>query len=107
MIAPELALSLTKALGDYPLLVYLMTRPARAQTIESSRKSTCNLLGQNVSGVEGFRARRNEAGLHAPTGERKYVNRAERSRILAAMEELGADQSLFGLVWCWPGRAHG
>jgi integrase/recombinase XerD len=80
-----------------------MTRPARAQTIESPAKPAGDRLGHNVSGGAGSRAGGNEAGLHAPTGERKYVNRAERSRILGAMEKLPTDQSLFSLVLAWTG----
>lgn len=80
-----------------------MTDAAAAQTIEFSGKAPCNRVGHKVSGETGFGARGNEAGLHAANGERKYVNRAERARILAALEKLNPDQSLFGLLLAWTG----
>lgn len=43
------------------------------------------------------------ASLYAPTGERKYLNAAERRRALAAMEALPPDQALFALTLAWTG----
>ncbi len=44
-----------------------------------------------------------EFSLYAPGGARKYLNREERMRVLAAMEELPIDQALFALTLAWTG----
>jgi integrase len=41
--------------------------------------------------------------LYTRRGERKYVNRAERRRVLAAMERMRRDRALFGLLLAWTG----
>jgi integrase len=41
--------------------------------------------------------------LYAPGGSRKYLNRAERQRALAAMAGLEPDQALFALTLAWTG----
>ena len=41
--------------------------------------------------------------LYAGTGERKYVNQAERRRVLAAMERLERERALFSLLLAWTG----
>jgi integrase len=41
--------------------------------------------------------------LYAANGERKYVNRAERTRVLAAMEKMKRERALFGLLLAWTG----
>jgi integrase/recombinase XerD len=43
------------------------------------------------------------ASLYAPGGGRKYLNRAERSRVLAEMARLPKDQALFALTLAWTG----
>lgn len=73
------------------------------QTIESVTPSAGNHLSQNVSRGSGFRRGGDEAELYGPGGERKYVNRAERTRILSAIETLDAERSLFALVLTWTG----
>jgi site-specific recombinase XerD len=42
-------------------------------------------------------------GLYGPGGERKYLNRDERGRVLAAAEKLDTERSLFCLVLAWSG----
>lgn len=79
-----------------------MTRPRDAQIIESTWKSSSNTLSQSVNGNFAGTGRC-EGGLHAANGERKYVNRAERSRILIAMEKLRPEPCLFGLLLAWTG----
>jgi integrase/recombinase XerD len=75
-----------------------------AQTIESSVKDTANTLSQSVSAGTGRRAtQQNEGFLHGSNGQRKYVNRAERIRILNAFETLDIERCLFGLVLAWTG----
>ncbi len=44
-----------------------------------------------------------EAGLYAPTGARKYLNREERGRALAAMQALEPGRALFALTLAWTG----
>ena len=41
--------------------------------------------------------------LYTPRGERKYVNRAERERVLGVMEKMKRERSLFGLLLAWTG----
>jgi site-specific recombinase XerD len=41
--------------------------------------------------------------LYAANSERKYVNRAERTRVLAAMEKMKRERALFGLLLAWTG----
>jgi integrase/recombinase XerD len=48
-------------------------------------------------------ARAQEFSLYAPNGGRKYLNRDERQRVLAAMAELPTDQALFALTLAWTG----
>jgi integrase/recombinase XerD len=43
------------------------------------------------------------ASLYSLRGERKYINRSERDRLLAAMTALPARKSLFALVLTWTG----
>lgn len=43
------------------------------------------------------------ASLYAVGGARKYLNAEERSRVLAAIEELPRDQALFALTLAWSG----
>jgi integrase len=44
-----------------------------------------------------------EFSLYAPNGARKYLNRDERQRALAAMAELPPDRALFALTLAWTG----
>jgi integrase/recombinase XerD len=48
-------------------------------------------------------ARAQEFSLYAPNGSRKYLNREERQRVLAAMAELPIDHALFALTLAWTG----
>jgi integrase/recombinase XerD len=48
-------------------------------------------------------ARAQEFSLYAPNGGRKYLNRDERQRVLAAMAELPTDHALFALTLAWSG----
>ena len=41
--------------------------------------------------------------LYTGTGERKYVNHAERQRVLAVMERLERERALFSLLLAWTG----
>jgi integrase/recombinase XerD len=43
------------------------------------------------------------ASLYAPGGGRKYLNRAERTRALAAMAKLPRSEALFTLTLAWTG----
>jgi site-specific recombinase XerD len=54
----------------------------------------------------GVRARggwNQDSGLYGAGGERKYLNREERSRVLAALESLDAKRALFCLLLAWTG----
>jgi site-specific recombinase XerD len=73
-----------------------------AQAIESTWKSLNATVGQ--SGTGNFaRGAWNEGELYDPNGERKYLNRDERDRALAAMATLDAERSLFSLLLAWTG----
>jgi integrase/recombinase XerD len=79
-----------------------MASTRNAQPIESTWKSS----GYNVSHkVAGNFARRDgqEGGLYGPGGERKYLNRDERHRVLAAAESFEPERALFALVLAWTG----
>ena len=41
--------------------------------------------------------------LYTRTGERKYINRAERQRVLDVMERLERERALFSLLLLWTG----
>lgn len=41
--------------------------------------------------------------LYTRRGERKYINRAERQRVLAAMQKLERERALFSLLLAWTG----
>ena len=41
--------------------------------------------------------------LYSGAGERKYINQAERRRVLAAMERLERERALFSLLLAWTG----
>jgi integrase len=41
--------------------------------------------------------------LYSGTGERKYINQAERQRVLAAMQRLKRERALFSLLLLWTG----
>jgi len=44
-----------------------------------------------------------EPSLYASDGKRKYLNAAERQRVLAAMRALPVDRALFALTLAWTG----
>jgi integrase len=44
-----------------------------------------------------------ELSLYTAGGERKYINRAERQRVLAVMDRLERERSLFSLLLLWTG----
>jgi integrase/recombinase XerD len=67
-----------------------------------------NTLSNTVAGVaRGSTAQptwQAEAfSLYAPSGARKYLNHAERQRVLAAVEFLEPGQALFALTLAWTG----
>ncbi|MEJ0076809.1 MAG: site-specific integrase [Alphaproteobacteria bacterium] len=49
------------------------------------------------------RAYAQEFGLYAPNGARKYLNQAERQRVLAAIATLKPDDALFCRTLAWTG----
>ncbi len=51
----------------------------------------------------GASQRAEPSGLYTAGGRRKYLNRAERQRALAAMVALDEDRSLFALTLAWTG----
>src|SRR5450756_1867657 len=65
----------------------------------------CNRMSNTVAGARarqgGWSA--DSTGLYAWGGRRKYLNRAERQRALAAMAALERDQELFALTLAWTG----
>lgn len=79
-----------------------MAKPRTTQVFESTSLHPCNVLSQKVTGLE---ARRDAgpASLYSISGERKYLNRDERRRLLAQIETLDPDKCLFALVLAWTG----
>jgi integrase/recombinase XerD len=45
----------------------------------------------------------NPVSLYSQAGRRKYLNRDERLRVLSALAELRADQTLFAQTLAWTG----
>jgi integrase/recombinase XerD len=68
-------------------------------------KIACNRMSNTVSApagrLSGWAAE--TTSLYALDGGRKYLNRAERQRALAAMEDLRPEQALFALTLAWTG----
>jgi integrase/recombinase XerD len=60
-----------------------------------------NSLGNSVKAVG--RWRREPASLYAANGARKYLNAAERERVLVVMQNLPPAESLFALTLAWTG----
>lgn len=68
------------------------------QVTEKSSNLTCDDLSKNVT-----RQRFDGFSLHSARGERKYLNHAERERVLTAIGQLDIDRSLFASVLAWTG----
>jgi integrase len=79
-----------------------MTVRHREQVFESNRKPARNILTNTVA-RQSDRRFGTDADLYGPQGERKYLNREERSRFLRAAEEFDAERCLFALVLAWTG----
>src|ERR1700748_1721595 len=77
-----------------------MTASTCAHVFESNRKSACDSLTNTVT-HRGWAA--GDQGLYGAGGERKYLNREERGRVLAAAEKLDEAPCLFTLVLAWTG----
>lgn len=78
----------------------------RAQHPADTQESHRNRMSRKVAA--GGRAchtawRDGAVGLYGVGGERKYVNAAERCRILAASSQLGDEQALFVTTLVWTG----
>src|SRR4051812_8277310 len=72
------------------------------QVFESNSDLACDLLKKTVAGkTKGSFG--SESSLYGPGGGRKYVNRDERGRVLAAAETLDPEQCLFALLLAWTG----
>src|SRR5581483_8889185 len=66
--------------------------------------SACNNMSNSVAKIHSSRERTERSfGLYAKDGGRKYLNQAERRRVLAAMEQLDDDKRLFALTLLWTG----
>jgi integrase/recombinase XerD len=79
-----------------------MARPLTTQVFESTSLRPCNFLSQKVSGPHAWR-NGGQAGLYSTSGERKYLNRDERHRLLANLETLEPKKCLFALLLAWTG----
>lgn len=72
------------------------------QLLESNRNLSRDLLTRKVAGGQSvFRNR--ETGLYGARGERKYVNREERCRVLAVIDGLKVEQALFCMLLAFTG----
>jgi len=66
--------------------------------------ATCNIMSNTVAReIERAGERCEGTSLYAADGSRKYLNRAERERALAAAESLDPDEALFALALAWTG----
>jgi integrase len=79
-----------------------MAGPQTTQLFESTSLRPCNFLSQKVSRPKAWRNDA-QAGLYSTSGERKYLNRDERRRLLAQFETLAPEKCLFGLLLAWTG----
>ncbi len=67
-------------------------------------KMPCNKMSNSVAGAARGIVGASDAGaLYARGGGRKYLNRAERQRVLATMMELEPGRALFALTLAWTG----
>jgi integrase/recombinase XerD len=71
-------------------------------------KITCNIMSNTVAAIPETAAMGRDRdppalSLYAPDGARKYLNRDERQRVLAAIEFLEPDQALFASTLAWTG----
>jgi integrase/recombinase XerD len=71
-------------------------------------KITCNIMSNTVAAspegsAVGPHHDPKPLSLYAPDGARKYLNRGERQRVLAAIKFLEPDQALFALTLAWTG----
>src|ERR1043165_2382567 len=80
-----------------------------AQMTEVQGKAACNSMSNSVAshahgnGAMPPRSYAQHVGLYAANGARKYLNRAERQRMLVAAAKLRPDQALFVLTLAWTG----
>jgi integrase len=79
------------------------------QVHEVKARISCNSIGNSVAAARAEeaamrpRSHGETVSLYAPTGGRKYLNREERGRVLAAMRLLPPDRALFALTLAWTG----
>ena len=68
------------------------------------QKFPCNKMSNTVAAAArrapGFHA---ERSLYTPCGGRKYVNGAERTRVIAAAARLAPERALFVAMLAWTG----
>jgi integrase/recombinase XerD len=79
-----------------------MAFPLTTQVFESTSLRPCNFLSQKVQGTRSWHEGR-QTGLYSLVGERKYLNRDERRRLLAQLETLDPKKCLFALLLAWTG----
>lgn len=75
------------------------------QVVQDAREIRCNRMSNKDTRENNSKPywRGAESQLWSLDGDRKYLNQAERQRVLAAMETLDPEQSLFALVLAWTG----
>ncbi len=67
-------------------------------------KAACNIMSNSVAKIHpAGEPREQRFSLYAIDGGRKYLNRAERARVLAVMASLDEDKALFALTLAWTG----
>lgn len=73
---------------------------------QKTEMGACNIMSNTVAEKISRPAsidRRDGGSLYAGDGGRKYLNRSERQRALATMEDLDPDKALFALTLAWTG----
>lgn len=86
--------------------VFMADQEQPDKQLKSQAKFACNKMSKSVARAEARRKGGEgdaSSGLYTPGGERKYINRAERRRVLAVMQRLERERALFSLVLAWSG----
>lgn len=78
-----------------------MPRTLAQAVATASGFPSCNSLGNSVKRPAVLRGE--IASLYAANGARKYLNAAERQRVIAVMQKLAPPESLFALTLAWTG----
>ena len=80
-----------------------MTAQDGLEATENKGNLTCYRMRKSVTSYPGLSWTARDGSLHSSDGQRKYLNRGERGRALAAMRRLPESRRLFAQVMAWTG----